>query len=279
MKGVIIAAGYGTRFLPASKTIPKEMFPLIDRPAISFIVDEFLASGIRDILIVSSRRKKALEDYFDREAELESVFLKEGKLDKLDKIRPQDANFYFVRQKAMRGTGDALLLSEQFAAGDTICVAYPDDIVFGKRPLAQQLQECRESPEQCVLAVMEVDPGEAHRYGIVELQDRDRVRRVVEKPPPGTAPSNLAVIGRYLVTAEIFPLLKEERKKHPDGEFYQVEPVNKLAGAGKVRVCPLAGQRLDIGEPLGYLKAITQYALQRDDLAEAYRSYLQSLPG
>ena len=141
MKGIIVAAGYGTRFLPVTKTIPKEMLPLLTKPSISFIVEEFVASGIREILIISSRRKKALEDYFDREMELEGVFQAESAKEKLEAITPLGANFYFVRQQEMKGTGHALLLAKTFVGEDPCVVAYPDDLVLGPKPLAAQLIE------------------------------------------------------------------------------------------------------------------------------------------
>lgn len=263
MKGVILAAGYGTRFLPASKTVPKEMFPLIDRPAIAFIVEEFINSGITEILIVSSRRKKVLEDYFDREIELEEAL---GETPRAALLTPPRARFTFVRQQAMRGTGDALLLCEDFAAGGPLVIAYPDDLVFAETPLTRQLITCRQDAAESVLAVMPVPEEETHRYGIVEADEAGRVARLVEKPAPGTARGNLAQIGRYIITPELFPLLKEEREKNPAGEYYQINPLNTLAARGRVRALAFAGQRLDIGQPEGYLEAILEYALTRPDL-------------
>jgi len=273
MKGVIVAAGYGTRFLPASKTIPKEMFPLIDKPAIAFIVEEFIESGIKEILIISSRRKKSMEDYFDREIELETVFTKEGQKEKLKKIRPNDALIYFIRQQEMRGTGDALLLAESFAGNEPICIAYPDDIVFSKKPLAAQLEAAMTSQNQAILGVMEVPFEETDRYGIVEINDR-KVTQIIEKPPKGTAPSNHAVIGRFIIPPEIFPLLKKEREKSPTGEFYHIDPLNILAKKGLVKSHPFEGLRVDVGDTLGYVKAIIEYGLMRDDIKEPLQEFL-----
>lgn len=277
MKGVIIAAGYGTRFLPATKTVPKEMFPLIDKPAISFIVEEFIDSGIEDILIISSRRKKSLEDYFDREVELESVFTKENSQKKLEKIKPLKANICFIRQQEMRGTGDALLLAQDFASGSQICVAYPDDIVFSDIPLTRQLMNACTSTEDTVLGVMNVADNEIDRYGIVDTNDNGRVSKLVEKPAIGSVKSNLAVIGRYILSTEIFPLLIEEKKKNPSGEFFQIDPINKLASMGKVKSHAFSGIRLDVGDPLGYLKAIVDYGLMREDLKDSFFSYLKKV--
>jgi len=276
MKAVIIAAGYGTRFLPATKTIPKEMFPLIDRPAIDFIVQECIDSGIEEILIISSRRKKVLEDYFDREIELENVF-QAGNSPELEKINPPAARFTFIRQQRMRGTGDALLACENFAAGEPLVVAYPDDLVFGPLPLSRQLIECRSSDRDCVLAVMRVPGEDTHRYGIVESGPDGQVRRIVEKPAPGTATCNLALIGRYIITPEIFPLLREEQKKNPEGEYYQIDPMNRLAERGVVRAVEFKGQRLDTGAPEGYLRAVLEYALMREDLRPTLKQAVEAL--
>lgn len=274
MKGVIIAAGYGTRFLPGTKTVPKEMFPLVNKPAITFIIDEFIASGIKDILIVTSRRKKSLDDYFDREVELETVFTREGKTDKLKTIAPPDANVLFTRQQIMRGTGDAILLAESFAAGEPICVAYPDDIVIGSDPLAAQLMRAARSPEDCVLGVMEVPREEVNRYGIITPGDADSVLGIIEKPPIDQAPSCLATVGRYILPPSIFPLLRAEREQLTSGEFYHVGCVNILAKQGKVCGTKFTGQRLDVGEPVGYVKAIIEYALSMPEWADELTPWL-----
>lgn len=275
MKGIIIAAGYGTRFLPCTKTVPKEMFPLVNKPAITFIIDEFIASGIKDILIVTSRRKKALDDFFDREVELESVFTHEGKTAQLDLIAPPEANIYFARQQVMRGTGDAILLAESFAAGEPVCVAYPDDIVIGTLPLAAQLMQAATAPSDCVLGVMPVPASEVNRYGIITPGENGRVLGIVEKPPLDQAPSHLATIGRYILPASIFPLLRAERERIQSGEFYHVGSVNTLAKQGHVIGTEFSGQRLDVGEPVGYVKAILEYALSHPEWASELRPWLR----
>jgi UTP--glucose-1-phosphate uridylyltransferase len=261
MKGVIIAAGYGTRFLPASKTIPKELFPLVNKPAISFIVDEFLAAGIQELLIITSRRKKALDDYFDHEIELEEVFKREGKTQLLETIRPAPLKVSFIRQQVMRGTGDAILLAEGFAAGGPVCVAYPDDIVLGADPLAAQLMRAASGPGDCVLGVMAVPRPETNRYGIITPRENNGVAAIVEKPSVEASPSCLATIGRYILPPEIFPLLHKEKAQHPEGEFYLTSAINALAAQGKARYTEFSGLRLDVGESLGYIKAIIEYAL------------------
>ena len=183
MKGVILAAGYATRFLPASKTIPKEMFPLIDRPAIDFIVQEMVDSGIQDILLVSSRRKKVLEDYFDREVELSSAFEESHQHKKLELIKPTTANIFTLRQQYMMGTGNALMLVEPFVNNEPFVVAYPDDIVFGDPPLTQQLIDAWKACGDTILTVKELPANELQRYGIIDPENtgkRMKVRSMVK---------------------------------------------------------------------------------------------------
>jgi UTP--glucose-1-phosphate uridylyltransferase len=207
MKGIIVAAGYGTRFLPVTKTIPKEMIPLVTVPSIQFIVDEFVGAGITDIVIISSRRKKVLEDYFDREIELESVFGQEGKAASLERIAPPKANIAFVRQQKMMGTGHALLQVKNWIGQDACVVAYPDDLHFGKEPLASQLVRKYNETGCSVLATI-TEPGDVSRYGVLSIADDGlHVNGIVEKPRTGTEPSHEVSIGRYLYTPEFFTLL------------------------------------------------------------------------
>ncbi len=275
MKGIIVAAGYGTRFLPVTKTIPKEMIPLITVPSIQFIVDEFVDSGITDIVIITSRRKRSLEDYFDREVELEQVFAREGKNKQLEAIAPSKANIAFVRQRQMMGTGHALLQVKAWVGSDACVVAYPDDLHLGTPPLAAQLVAAYEKTGCSVLASM-TDPGDVSRYGVLAIaNDGVRVSAIVEKPAPGTEPSHEVSIGRYLYTPEFFDLLEEgwvrhladaERAGKPAGEYFHIYALNKLMAAGKVAYCPMVGQRLDTGEPAGYLDAVLRYADSQSDL-------------
>uniref|UniRef100_UPI0026252D38 UTP--glucose-1-phosphate uridylyltransferase n=1 Tax=Oceanispirochaeta sp. TaxID=2035350 RepID=UPI0026252D38 len=198
MKGIIVAAGYGTRFLPVTKTIPKEMLPLINKPSISFIVEEFIQSGIKDIIVITSRRKKVLEDFFDRDVELEGIFEKEGATAKLDLISPSDARFAFIRQMEMKGTGHALLQAASLIGNEPCIVAYPDDIHMGEKPLSAQLIESYEKTGCSVLATIH-NPPNLERYGVLALaKDGIHVTDIVEKPPIGQAPSKEVSIGRYL---------------------------------------------------------------------------------
>ena len=212
---MILAAGYATRFLPASKTIPKEMFPLIDRPAIDFIVQEMADSGIQDILLVSSRRKKVMEDYFDREVELSSAFSNSNEFEKLEVIKPIEANIFTLRQQYMMGTGNALMLVEPFVENEPFVVAYPDDIVLGEKPLSKQLIETWEKTGNTVLAVKQMQEDKLSRYGVIEPENSDKimkVKKMVEKPKQGAAPSRFASFGRYLYTSDIFVALKTSDK-------------------------------------------------------------------
>ena len=269
MKGVILAAGYATRFLPASKTIPKEMFPLIDRPAIDFIVQEMVDSGIRDILLVSSRRKKVMEDYFDREVELSSAFSKSNEFEKLEVIKPIEANIFTLRQQHMMGTGNALMLVEPFVDNEPFVVAYPDDIVLGEKPLSKQLIETWEKTGNTVLAVKQMQEDQLSRYGVIEPENSGKimkVKKMVEKPKQGAAPSQFVSFGRYLYTSDLFDALKTSDKKHSHrGEFTQTEAINHLAANGMVSAVEFEGTRFDLGEPLGFLTSAMQIGLMRSE--------------
>jgi len=265
MKGIIVAAGYGTRFLPVTKTIPKEMLPLVNKPSISFIVEELIASGIREILIVSSRRKKALEDFLDREIELETIFEREGGAAKLKNVKPYDAEFFFTRQQEMKGTGHALLAAKPFVGNEPVVVAYPDDIHIGEPPLARQLVDLYEKTGCSVLATI-YDPPDLHRYGILAIApDNLHVKDMAEKPKPGAEPSREVSIGRYLYTPDFFDYLEEGFKKHlfgpnPAGEYYHLYALKKLMERNKVVYKRAEGMRLDTGDQEGFLQAILTYA-------------------
>jgi len=261
MRGLIIAAGYGTRFLPATKTVPKEMLPLITKPSIAFIVEEFIAAGIEEIVVLSSRRKKALDDYFDREAELEAVFQREGSTAKMEKITPYPASFAFVHQQEMRGTGHALLQVRHLLDDEAFVVAYPDDLHFGEPPLTRQLMDVHSRTGASVMAALH-DPPNLNRYGVLKIAaDGFHVEDMLEKPAPGSEPSREASIGRYLYTPDIFPLLREGWEKHTgSGEYYHLYALKKMMERGQVVYHPLQGERLDIGAPEGYFEAILRYA-------------------
>lgn len=281
MKGVILAAGYATRFLPASKTLPKEMFPLIDTPAIDLIVQEMIDSGIRDILLITSRRKKTLEDYFDREVELTEVFTKENALAKLDKIQPPEANIFTVRQQSMQGTANALMLCEPFVQNDPFVVAYPDDIVVGDPPLTQQMIQAYEHTQKTVLAVKALPQDEdISRYGVVDSVGQGaltEVRAMVEKPVKGSEPSRLVSYGRYLYTPDLFEALRKSANQHRQGEFTQTDAINQLCAQGRVCALEFEGVRYDVGEPLGYVKTTLEMAMQREEMKEPLLDLMKKL--
>lgn len=283
MKGVIIAAGYGTRFLPVTKTVPKEMLPIIDRPAIDFIVSEFIQSGIKEILILTSRRKKALDDYFDRESELEEVFMREGNAQKLAKIAPPEADIFFRRQTEMKGTGHALLQVKAFVGDDPFVVAYPDDLHVGDVPLAAQLIKKYEETGCSVMSALH-NPPHLERYGILKLDfDNSHVVDIVEKPAPGTEPSQEASIGRYLFTPDIFSFLEEGWEKHCQagntGEYFHIYALKKLMDQKKVVCAVIKGQRLDTGTPAGYLGAIIRYAYENPEYRKVIKEEIERMEG
>jgi UTP--glucose-1-phosphate uridylyltransferase len=275
MKGVILAAGYGSRFLPVTKTVPKEMLPLIDKPSIDFIIEEFLASGINEILVVTSRRKKVLEDYLDREIELEYTFKAQGDNRKLDKMAPPEAHIFFVRQKEMLGTGHALLLTRPFIGEEPFIVAYPDDLHLGSVPLARQLIETYQKTGCSVLATI-YDPPEIQRYGTLAIADDGlHVTDIVEKAPAGQEASREVSIGRYLYTPDFLPLLAEGWKRHKKGEYFHTEALRRLAQAGRVVFKRIEGQRLDTGEPEGFFRSLLVYAQGVPALKEVFDRFVQ----
>lgn len=290
MKGIIVAAGYGTRFLPVTKTIAKEMLPLVTIPSIQFIVDEFVNAGITDIVIITSRRKKVLEDYFDREIEMEEVLKRDGKGEALACISPPKASIVFVRQQEMMGTGHALLQVRRWIGSEPCVVAYPDDLHFGTVPLAAQLIETYKKTGSSVMASIRVE-GNVSRYGVLDVgEDGQRVRAIVEKPAPGMEPASVGTepghdvsIGRYLFTSEFFDLLEEgwlahvvqaEKEGRRPGEYFHIYALNHLMKAGRVVHRHADGQRLDTGEPTGYLEAILRYADTQPELRPVLDSFI-----
>lgn len=281
MKGIILTAGYGTRFLPITKSVPKEMLPLGTRPALDYVVQEYIDSGITDILIINSRRKKLIEDFYDREAEMEAVFTKEGKTANLKKIAPpEDVRFYFIRQRVMGGTGDAVLLAREFAGNDACVLSFPDDLHFGEVPLAKQLLDVYRATGNAVLALEDRPEGEdISRYGVAAVESGSnplRVTGLVEKPPTGQEPSRNISIGRYVITPDTFEALEVERQSHAGGEFYLTSAFNRQAAQGKLSGCVYQGERLDTGEPLGYYEAQVRFILQDPELGPSFREFLKT---
>ena len=240
-------------------------------------MDEFLASGIDEIIVVSSRRKKALEDYLDREIELEEIFRREGRDDKLALVAPCKARFAFVRQTEMRGTGHALLQAKGLLGGEPCVVAYPDDLHVGSPPLARQLIDVYEKTGKSVLATI-LESGDVSRYGVVGPgPDGHSVASFVEKPAAGTEPSHEVSIGRYLYTPEFFDLVEEGWKKHSGGEYFHTYALDRLIAAGGVAYKRAEGKRLDTGDPAGYLEAILENAAADPSLRPVLERFARKL--
>ncbi len=264
VKGVIVGAGYGTRFLPLTKTIPKEMIPLVDRPTIDFVIQEFIEAGIEEVAFISSRRKKAVEDYFDREFELDWFLRDRNAVEQLPTIQPVPLMVASIRQDDMRGTGHAILQARPVVGDGPFIVAYPDDVFIGGRSFSKILIEAYLETGKSVLGVVEAGP-EISRLSSIEYEGERpilNVKRIVEKPAPGTEPSNIASIGRYLFTPELLELLDRGWKRHKGpGEFYHTEAINTMAAQGHVCAVFAEGRRLDVGTPETYLEAFVEYAL------------------
>lgn len=275
MKGVIVAAGYGSRFLPVTKTIPKEMLPLLDRPAIDFVVQEFIDSGIHEILIITSRRKKALEDFYDRDVELESLFSRDNAEDKLNKIQLPEADIFFVRQTEMRGTGHALLSAAAFVGDEAFVAAYPDDLHFGSVPLSRQLMETYDQTGCTVLATV-FDPPNLHSYAVLGIdKDNLHVTDMVEKPAPGTELSREVSIGRFLYNPGFLPALTDGWKSFAGrGEYYHVEGIKRQISQKQVVFRRADGTRVDTGTREGYLRALALHLNAYPELKRLLRSEL-----
>lgn len=275
VKGVIVAAGYGSRFLPITKVVPKELLPIVDRPALDWIVQEFVEAGIEDVLVITSRRKKTLEDWFDRDPELEAALAHKPAL--LAKAAPPPLRVQFVRQSEMRGTGHALLLARAFAGNDPVVVAFPDDLFTGGNCSAE-LIETYEHTGCSVLAAKELE-GDVSRYGVLETVTRPDgatgVLRIVEKPAPGSEPSKLVSFGRYLYTPEIFERLAVGLAAHGEGEFFPADAINQLGAGGRVVAAVVDSMRRDTGQPLDYLKTVVDLAMEHPEVGEAFTVWLK----
>jgi len=281
-KAVIPAAGLGTRFLPATKAQPKEMLPIVDKPAIQYVVEEAVRAGLTEILIVTGRGKRSIEDHFDRSLELEHFLEEKGKFDDLKQVREisEMAEIHYIRQKDPLGLGHAVSVAEAFVGGEPFAVLLGDDIMADHHPLLSEMLDVHERYGRSVLAVTEVSREEVSLYGIVEgefLEERlARVRSVIEKPEPDEAPSNLAAIGRYILTPEIFDCLRGIPPGR-GGEIQLTDAITLLARQQAVYAWVFEGGRFDVGKKLDYLKATIELAIDREDLGEDLRAYLADL--
>lgn len=281
-KAIIPAAGWGTRLLPASKAIPKEMLPIVDKPGIQYIVEEAIASGFSEVVLITARGKDCIEDHFDINRELEEILEKKGKEELLTGIREISrlVSIVSIRQKIPLGTGDAVLCASQIAEGECIAVLFPDDLIDAEIPVTSQLMECYDRCEGGVVAVHEVPEEDTPLYGIIEaekIEDRlYQIKNIVEKPSPGTAPSNLAIIGRYILPPEIFPILKQ-LPPSADGEVQLAEGLVELSRHQKLYGYQFSGTRYDIGDKLGLVQAAIGCALKRTDMRSRLTQWLNEL--
>jgi UTP--glucose-1-phosphate uridylyltransferase len=283
-KAVFPAAGLGTRFLPATKAQPKEMLPLVDKPIIQYGVEEALASGAGNIIIVTGRGKNAIEDHFDVAFELETFLEARGKTDLLEQIRKISnlINVSYVRQGEPLGLGHAVLVTQPLVGDEPFAVILADDVIDANPPAVRQMMDVFEELDGPVLAIEEVPPASVSSYGIVKAEEiRAGVYQIldmVEKPSRAEAPSNLAIIGRYVLTPDIFPALEATaREKDRTGEIQLTNAIRKLLAKRPVYGCRINGTRHDTGNKLGFLKAVVYFALRRPDLSEEFKTYLRGI--
>jgi UTP--glucose-1-phosphate uridylyltransferase len=281
-KAIIPAAGLGTRFLPATKAMPKEMLPIVDKPTIQYIVEEAVESGIEDIIIVTGKGKRAIEDHFDSHFELEQNLLEKNKLELLKEVQYSSklVDIHYIRQKEPRGLGHAVWCARKFIGDEPFAVLLGDDIVQAEKPCLQQLMEQFERVQRSVIGVQPVPDEETYRYGIIAPSMKtDRlyqVEKFVEKPPLGTAPSNLAIMGRYILTPEIFDYL-ETQSTGAGGEIQLTDAIQRLNEAQNVFAYHFEGKRYDVGEKLGYIMTILDFALHNKELREPLLANLEAL--
>lgn len=281
-KAIIPAAGLGTRFLPATKAQPKEMLPIVDKPTLQYIIEEAVESGIEDILIITGRNKKSIEDHFDKSVELELTLEKRGKQELLEQVRniTDMANIHYIRQKEPKGLGHAIYCAKNFIGNEPFAVFLGDDIVDSKKPCLKQMIEVYEELKTTVLGVQEVGIDEVMKYGIVKgnnIKDRlYNVEDLVEKPSKEEAPSNIAIMGRYIITSEIFEIL-ENTKPGKGGEIQLTDALKELAKRQAMYAYNFEGKRYDAGDKLGFLKATVEFALKRDGLKDEFKKYLINL--
>lgn len=279
-KAVFPVAGLGTRFLPATKAMPKELLPIIDKPIIQYAVEEAIAAGITDLIFVTGRTKRAIEDHFDANPELERALRDKGKDDVADMVRnivPEGMRCIFLRQPEALGLGHAVLCAEPAIGREPFVVLLADDVMRGALP-TRELVDAYEQNPGTILSVMEVSPEAAQRYGIVEPDIHGGVAGLIEKPPPGTEPSRLASVGRYVLEPEILDILRAQ-KPGKDGEIQLADAINTRATQGKVRSVPLAGQRYDCGSKIGYLEAVLDFALVHPEFADPFRAIVEEKLG
>ena len=281
-KAIIPAAGLGTRFLPATKAQPKEMLPIVDKPSLQYIIEEAVNSGIEEILIITGRNKKSIEDHFDRSIELELQLEKAGKFDQLEEVRKISdmANIHYIRQKEPKGLGHAIHCAKSFIGDEPCAVLLGDDIVYSKKPCLKQMIEIYDQYKTTILGVQEVPSEEVSKYGIIDaklIDDRVyKVKGLVEKPSIEKAPSNMAILGRYIINPAIFEIL-EHTEPGKNGEIQLTDALWTLSQKEAMYAYVFEGQRYDVGDKIGFLKATVDFALRYDDLKEGFMDYLKEI--
>ena len=281
-KAIIPAAGLGTRFLPATKSLPKEMLPIVDKPTMQYIIEEAISAGIEEVLIITGRNKKSIEDHFDKSVELELELENKHKDNLLKQVRDISnmVNIHFIRQKEPKGLGHAINCARAFVGNEPFAVMLGDDIVDAKTPCLKQLMDCYEERNATILGVQEVANENVDKYGVVDgIQITDRVYKVnnlVEKPKVDLAPSNVAILGRYIITPEIFDIL-DNTMPGKGGEIQLTDALKTLAAKQDMYAYIFEGRRYDVGDKLGFLEATVEFALKRDELKGPFMEYLQTL--
>ena len=283
-KAIIPAAGLGTRFLPATKAQPKEMLPIVDKPTLQYIIEEAIESGIEEILIVTGRSKKSIEDHFDRSVELELELEQKGKTEMLKMVQDISnmVNIHYIRQKEPKGLGHAIHCAKSFIGNEPFAVLLGDDIVDAKVPCLKQLINTYDEYKTTVLGVQEVAKEDTDKYGILDVKHiEDRVYKVkdmVEKPSVEEAPSNIAILGRYIITPEIFNIL-ENQEPGKGGEIQLTDALQTLATKEAIYAYNFEGIRYDVGDKLGFLEATVDFALKRPELRDGFMEFLRSKGG
>lgn len=281
-KAVIPAAGLGTRFLPATKAQPKEMLPIVDKPTLQYIIEEAVASGIEEILIITGKNKKSIEDHFDKSVELELELEQKGKTELLEIVRDisQMVNIYYIRQKEPKGLGDAIYCARSFIGDEPFAVMLGDDIVDNDVPCLKQLMSAYEEYRTTILGVQTVAPEDANKYGIINaryIEDNVyKVKDLVEKPEPGKQPSNIAILGRYIITPEIFEIL-ENQAPGKGGEVQLTDALKTLSKKEAMYAYEFEGRRYDVGDKLGFLEATVDFALKKPELKDSFMDYLNKV--
>lgn len=281
-KAIIPAAGLGTRFLPATKAQPKEMLPIVDKPTIQYIVEEAVNAGIEDIIIVTGRSKRSIEDHFDKSYELEKTLEEKHQTDllKIAQDVSDIANIHYIRQKEPKGLGHAILVAKSFIGNEPFAVMLGDDIVESQTPCLKQLMNCYDEYKTSILGVQKVAHSEVSKYGIVDglhIEDHvHKVKNLVEKPSLDNAPSDIAILGRYIITPRIFYYL-ENQTPGAGGEIQLTDALKRLSEEEAMYAYEFKGKRYDVGNKMGFLSATIEFALRRPDLKDDMKSYLEHL--